>query len=190
MTERWRCFVAVPLDASIRTALEGARQPWLARPDLEGMRWTDPSAWHLTLAFLGDVEEAAVPEIVATVREVARRHGPMRLPAGGVGAFPVPARARVAWYGIDDPESRLGDLARDLGAALHVEVGDPFRPHVTLARARRAPVDLRHWISDAARAAPSAMISVDAMELLRSHLGRGAAAYETLASMPLTGAPR
>lgn len=189
MTERWRCFVAVPLDASVRTALERARQPWLDRPDLAGVRWSEPAAWHLTLAFLGEVDASMLPEVASAARSVAGRHGPMRLPAGGVGAFPVPARARVAWYAIDDPQSHLSDLARDLGAALRVEVADPFRPHVTLARARREPVDLRRWLADAAVSAPATTIAVDRIELMRSHLGRGPAAYEILAPIPLTGAP-
>jgi 2'-5' RNA ligase len=188
MTDRWRCFVAVPLDASVRTALVRAREPWLDRPDLDGLRWSDPAAWHLTLAFLGDVDASAVSEVAAAAGAVAERHGPMRLPAGGVGAFPVPARARVAWYGIDDPRSRLAALARDLGEALHVEVGDPFRPHITLARARRDPLDLRRWLADAAETAPST-IAVQRIELMRSHRGSGPAAYETLVSISLTGAP-
>lgn len=189
MTERWRCFVAVPLDASVRAAIERAREPWLSRSDLDGLRWSDPTAWHLTLAFLGDIEAAAVAGVVSAARGVARRHGPMRLPAGGIGAFPMPARARVAWYAIGDPQSSLSGLARDLGAALHVEVGEPLRPHVTLARARREPVDLGRWLTDAAEAAPAVTIAVEHIELMRSHLGRGPAAYETLASISLTGAP-
>lgn len=187
MTERWRCFVAVPLDASIRTALERAREAWLDRPDLVGLRWTDPAAWHVTLAFLGDVDAPMVPAVAAATGAVGERHGPMRLPAAGVGAFPTPGRASVAWYGIGDPRSGLAALARDLGSELGVQVGDPFRPHVTLARARREPVDLRRWISDAAQAAPSTIV-VRRIELMRSHRGRGPAAYETLASIPLTGA--
>lgn len=188
MTERWRCFVAVPLDVSVRAALERARESWLERPDLDGLRWSDPASWHLTLAFLGDVDASDISEIAGAAGAVAGRHGPMRLPAGGVGAFPVPARARVAWYGIGDPRSRLAGLARDLGDALRVEVGDPFRPHITLARARRDPVDLRRWLADAAETAPST-IAVQRIELMRSHRGSGPAAYETLVSMPLTGAP-
>lgn len=188
MTERWRCFVAVPLDSSVRTALERARLPWLGRPDLDGLRWSDPAAWHVTLAFLGDIDVSAVPALASVIGASAGRHSPMRLAAGGIGAFPVPARARVAWYGLGDPKSRLGDLAHDLGGALNVDVGDPFRPHVTLARARREPVDLRRWLGDAAATAPTATIAVDRIELMRSHLGRGPAAYETLVSIPLTGA--
>jgi 2'-5' RNA ligase len=189
MTERWRCFVAVPLDASVRDALQQAREPWIARPDLAGLRWSDPSAWHLTLAFLGDVDASSVPDIVTSVCRVAGRHAPMRLPAGGLGAFPTPARARVAWYAIGDPGSHLAGLARDLGSELGLEVGDPFRPHVTLARARREPVDLRGWLADAAEVAPSMTLRTDAIELMRSHLGRGPAVYETLSTIALAGAP-
>ncbi len=188
MTERWRCFVAVPLEASVRTALERVRESWLDRPDLDGLRWSEPSAWHVTLAFLGDVDASAVSEIARAARAAAGRHGPMRLPAGGLGAFPAPARARVAWYGIGVPRSNLEGLARDLGLALGVEIGDRFRPHVTLARARRGPADLRSWLADAAEATPAATIVVDHIELMRSHLGGGPAAYETLASLPLSGA--
>ncbi|HSJ00367.1 MAG TPA: RNA 2',3'-cyclic phosphodiesterase, partial [Patescibacteria group bacterium] len=162
-------------------------EPWMGRRDLEGLRWSDPSAWHLTLAFLGEIDASAVSKVVSLARGVAERHGPMRLPAAGVGAFPTPGRASVAWYGIGDPRSGLAALARDLGSELGVEVGDPFRPHVTLARARREPVDLRRWISDAAQAAPATIV-VRRIELMRSHRGRGPAAYETLASIPLTGA--
>jgi 2'-5' RNA ligase len=188
VTERWRCFVAVPLEASVRKALELAREPWMGRPDLAGLRWSDPSAWHLTLAFLGDVDAASVSDVVASVRRVAGRHGPMRLPAGGLGAFPVPARARVAWYAIGDPASHLARLARDLGSELGIEVGEPFRPHVTMARARRGPVDLRNWLADAAAAAPTTTVAADAIELMRSHLGGGPAAYETLGTFALAEA--
>jgi 2'-5' RNA ligase len=188
MTERWRCFVAVPLDASIREALGRAREPWMGRPDLAGLRWSDPSAWHLTLAFLGDIDATSVSDVVGSIRRVAERHAPMRLPAGGLGTFPTPARARVAWYGIGDPGSHLAGLARDLGAALGVEVGDPLRPHVTIARARREPVDLRRWLADAAEVAPSMTVAADAIELMRSHLRGGPAAYETLSTIALAGA--
>lgn len=188
MTERWRCFVAVPLAASARDAIERFREPWMGRRDLGGLRWVDPSAWHLTLAFLGDVDTASVRDVIATVRRVAERHAPMRLPAGGLGAFPMPARARVAWCGIGDPGSHLAGLARDLGSELGVEVGDPFRPHVTIARARREPVDLRGWLADAADVAPSTTVAAGAIELMRSHRGKNPAAYETLASIPLAGA--
>lgn len=117
MTERWRCFVAVPIGETLRSSLEDARAPWLERPDLQELRWTDPARWHLTLAFLGDVEPERVPRVIERAADVARRHAPLRLPTGGLGAFRSPSEGRVAWYGIGDPDGRLADLAPTRWAA-------------------------------------------------------------------------
>ena len=189
MTERWRCFVAVPLDDALRAALQLACRSWADRPDLAEVRWSEPTAWHLTLVFIGDVDAGAVPNLEAIIREVAAGHRAMQLPAGGVGAFPTPARARVAWYGVEDPGARLAGLAADLSEALGVAGDEPYRPHITLARAPGRPLDLRRWVIDAAEAVPASIV-VDRIEVLRSLHGRGPAAYETLASMPLPESPR
>ena len=49
----------------------------------------------------------------------------------------APARARVAWYGIEDADGRLARLAADVAVALGLDASRPLRPHLTLARARR-----------------------------------------------------
>ena len=102
---------------------------------------------------------------------------------GGLGGFPNPARARVAWYGIDDREGRLARLAVDVAAALSLDASRQLRPHVTLARARRQPVDLRPWLASAS--APEGRLVTDRIRLMRSHTGNGPARYETLAAMKL-----
>jgi 2'-5' RNA ligase len=189
MTERWRCFIAVPIDDALRSSLEAARAGWLERSDLRGLRWTDPARWHLTLAFLGDTERADVPGVIERARHVVRRHAPLRLPTGGLGAFRSPAAARVAWYGIADPDGRLADLARDLAEALELGTDDGYTPHLTLARARQEPVDLRAWIADAGETVPSAALEVERLEVMRSHRAHGSLAYETLDILLLEGLP-
>jgi 2'-5' RNA ligase len=89
----------------------------------------------------------------------------------------------VAWYGVADPDRRLRRLAADVGRAVDLEPDRPFAPHVTLARSRGAHVDLRRWIDEAT--APEGSLDVDRVELIRSHLGRGPAHYETIASAVL-----
>ncbi len=189
MTERWRCFVAVPIDAALRSSLEKARAAWLERPDLQGLRWTDPARWHLTLAFLGDIEREAVPGVVERAGHVASGHVPLRLPTGGLGAFRSAMAARVAWYGIADPDGRLAELARDLAEVLELGTDDGYTPHLTLARAREGTVDLRGWIGDAGGTVPSAVLVADRLEVMRSHRAHGSPAYETLAVLPLEGPP-
>ena len=185
MTESWRCFVAAPISASLGASLAAAVEPWRFHPAL---RWAAPESWHLTLAFLGWIDPGTVSAARAKVAGIARRHEPMRLETGGIGAFPSASRARVVWYGVDDADGRLAALAADLAASLELEPSSPFRAHVTVARVRRGSADLRDWVSKASASAPSATLAVDGLDLMRSHLGGGAPGYETLASFELGGA--
>jgi 2'-5' RNA ligase len=180
--ERWRCFVAVPLGEELRRELAAAVDGWRHSPALAGLRWSDPASWHVTLAFLGSIEASSVPDVAGRLADAAARHLAMRLSTGGVGGFPSAARARVAWYGVADPWGALAALARDVRRATAVE-GSAFRGHITLARARRDPVDLRAWLREAD--APGGGLVVDRVELMRSHLGSGPARYEVLESFSL-----
>jgi 2'-5' RNA ligase len=184
MTERWRCFVAAPIPADLRATLAATVAPW--RTDA-ALRWSAPESWHLTLAFLGGVDPATVGEVRARVSEVAGRHEPVRLEAGGMGAFPSASRARVVWYGVEDPGGRLAALVGDLAGSLGLGGGSPFRAHVTLARVRRGSTDLRRWLSEANASAATGTLEVRQLAVMRSHLGQGAPRYETLATMELGG---
>ena len=181
--ERWRCFVAVPIGDALRDDLRVAVDAWRDRADLAGLRWTDPDGWHVTLAFLGATEPASVPAVAKRLSSVAEGHEATSSTTGGLGGFPTPARARVAWYGIDDGEGRLARLAADVAAALGLDAPRQLRPHLTLARARRQPVDLRPWLASAS--APEGTLVMDGIRLMRSHTGNGPARYETLAAMKL-----
>lgn len=187
MSERWRCFVAVQLDPAVRARLAAETAAWRDDPRTEGLRWVGEDGLHLTLAFLGPVEPDRVVEIERAIERVAEGHTPLSLATGRLGAFARPGSARVLWYGVADPEGRLAALASDLVAALGLPADEPYRPHVTLARARRRSVDLRGWIEPASEAAPVGTLAVRELHLMRSHLGSGPARYETLASFPLAG---
>jgi 2'-5' RNA ligase len=181
--ERQRLFVAVPIGVELREALSAAVGGWRNDEALAGLRWADPQGWHVTLAFLGATDASAVPALVERMGPVALEHEAMSASTGGLGAFPTPARARIAWYGVADPEGRIGRLAADVGAAFGLDTSRPLRPHLTLARVRRQPVDLRSWL--ASTPAPEGELVADRIQLMRSHLGKGPARYETLATMKL-----
>lgn len=179
----WRCFVAVPISERLRAELKEAVDAWRERPEADDLRWTDPAGWHLTLAFLGSTDPEGVPEIRDALARAVDEQPAFELTAGGLGAFPSARRARVAWYGIADAERRLAGLAARVRRELDIEAG-PFRPHVTLGRARdERGVDLRGWLLGTE--APIGRVVVDRVELMRSHIGRGPARYETLAAVPL-----
>jgi len=183
MSERWRCFVAVPIGDSLRMALVDAVEEWAGDARLDGLRWTDAANWHLTLAFLGQIDPARIASIESAMEEVASAHAPMHLRTGGLGAFPSPGRGRVLWYGVADPAGGLGGLAREVQTELCVDTDGPFRAHLTLARARRQPLNLASWLADAAAA--EGELVVDRLQLMRSYLGGAPARYESVGSASL-----
>jgi 2'-5' RNA ligase len=187
MTERWRCFVAVPLGDALRADLAAAVAAWRRDPPADVLRWADPDGWHLTLAFLGPIPADSVDAAAATIAGVALAHRPIRVQTGRLGAFHRPGSVRTLWYGVGDPDGALASLASDLARVLGLAPEAPFRPHVTLARARQRPVDLRGWIEPASLQAPAGELDVTAIELVRSHRGRGPARYERLAAFDLGG---
>lgn len=186
MSEAWRCFVAAPIGEELTARLSAALDDWRGRPDLAGLRWSEPANWHLTFAFIGDVEAGRVEGLADRLREVASRSRATRVRTGGLGGFPSAARARVAWYGVDDPQLRLRELAGEVGRAVDLEADRPFNAHVTLGRARGPALDLRSWVSEAD--APAGWLTVDRLELVRSMPGGGPVHYLTLASAAL-GSP-
>jgi len=126
-----RLFIAIELPAELKQAL--AR----LHCDLPGARWVPAAQIHLTLAFLGEVEEASAWRLNT---ELARIHLPaFTLTMTGLGSFPHRQRPRVLWVGLA-PEEHLANLV----AAVHSAIRDcglpleerPFSAHITLARLR------------------------------------------------------
>ncbi len=98
-----------------------------------------PRLMHMTLKFLGDIEEDAVEEIHARMAQAASSEKPFAVRLRGMGAFPSMSNIRVVWVGIDDA-AVLGRIANSLDVLL-AELGfgrdrKGFSPHVTVARAR------------------------------------------------------
>ena len=129
------------------TAELGARTAPL-RPAWPDLRWTSQEAWHVTLAFLGEVREEILPGLTTRLERAARRHPPQPLAIRGGGAFPSASRARVLWAGLQGDRAALAALAASVAAGAR-RAGAPspdedrrFRPHITLARLGQ-PADIR-----------------------------------------------
>ncbi len=138
---RRRLFFALPLPPLLRGAL-GRWQGRLPEDARQGARWCRPEGLHLTLAFLGDCSEEALPRLGAVGDAVAGRREPFILRTAGLGGFPSFGAARVLWLGLEPSpalEALAADLRTTLSAAREPFDTKPFRPHLTLARFR-APV--------------------------------------------------
>lgn len=181
-----RLFVALVPPREALDALEAACRPWRAARD--DLRWTSRDAWHVTLAFLGEVGETQAERLMPRLERGARRHRPFGLSLEGAGAFPAPRRARVLWGGIAGDRKALGDLAATVAAgarragALPPDAGRKFRPHLTLGRCRET-ADVTPLV-EALSAFRSAPWTATEIHLIRSRL-QDLPRYETLASYPL-----
>jgi 2'-5' RNA ligase len=141
---------------------------------------------HFTLHFLGAVKPETLPALEAAGQVAAAAVTAFELRIGGRGAFPRPERAKVVWLGVEHGEAPLCALAQAISDA-DVTLGfarEPraFTPHLTLARLKEpAPVrELLHALK-----VPDLCFRVDALSLMRSHLGSERARYEQLVRVPL-----
>src|SRR4029077_12434903 len=74
------------------------------------LRWTNREAWHVTLAFLGQVDEAAAARLMPRLQRAAGGHHQVRLAFAGAGAFPGATRANVLWSGLSGDRRALAPL--------------------------------------------------------------------------------
>lgn len=131
-----RLFFALPLPADLRESLDCWQR---GQAEVEG--WTRPEGLHLTLAFLGERSAEAVSTLLTIAGPIADRHRSFRLCTAGLGGFPTAGTARVLWLGLESSpalEALAADLRGTLAAAGEAFDAKPFRPHLTLARWRRA----------------------------------------------------
>ena len=132
-----RAFIAIDLEPGIKEALLAlVRDLKATRADV---RWAAAAGMHLTLKFLGPVDEGQAARVKDVLSKVAGRHGPFRLELRGTGAFPGERSPRVLWVGFAD-EPALAALQSDLEASLVPEGFEreerDFRPHLTLGRVK------------------------------------------------------
>jgi 2'-5' RNA ligase len=182
-----RLFVAVVPPAAVLAALAAAVEPLrTAAPDL---RWASASSWHLTLAFLGEVDERILPELSRRLERAARRHPPQVLSIAGGGAFPAASRARVLWAGIRADTRALRSLAGSVAAGARRAGAPPpdesrkYSPHLTLARCRQ-PADVSA-LTAALAGFTSAAWTADSVRLIRSYPGSGPPRYDDVGAWPL-----
>jgi RNA 2',3'-cyclic 3'-phosphodiesterase len=186
-----RCFIAINLPsewkgrlAELETRLKEARAD---------VSWVKPENVHLTLKFLGGVEETRIPLVKKALQKGLQGQKPLTLSLAGLGVFPNPRYPRVVWVGMEGDTERLQKLQGIVEQAM-AELGFPrearsFSPHITLGRMRSQQnaislMDLLRRLGD------YRLDSVEAksVELMRSQLHPEGAVYTVLERFPL-GAP-
>lgn len=134
---RTRTFIAVDIGDDTRASAVELQQS-LARTGAR-VKWVSPDSLHITLLFLGEVDDRALPDVCRAVKKAAANEPPFPLRLSGVGAFPTIRRPKIAWAGITDGLAelrRLHDVLEqpllDMGCYRREE--REYTPHLTLGR--------------------------------------------------------
>jgi 2'-5' RNA ligase len=136
---RLRTFIAFPLAKSIRDRLI-ALQEKLAATGAD-VKWVEPENLHVTLLFLGEVDERVVTDVCRVAEDVGRAQASFPVRVETVGCFPNVRRPRVVWGGVGEGSQELCALHDALEPPL-LELGcyrreeRRYSPHITLGRVK------------------------------------------------------
>ena len=175
-----RLFVAISLPESVKQRLDGIIKP------IRGVRWQDTSQMHLTLRFIGDVEDEAVNRLRELLGNISRPSFNMTI--HGLGSFPGKGYPRVIWAGVEQIQA-LMDLQNDVEQACRETGLEPeqrsFIPHITLGRVNSASRDEVHTYIKSLVDFEVNNIPVDTFTLYSSELRIDGAVHMPVKTYPL-----
>jgi RNA 2',3'-cyclic 3'-phosphodiesterase len=200
-----RAFLAVELPDELRAELATVQQELKRKIEPEMKRntriaWARPASIHLTMKFLGDMDEQVADPLLAAVEQAIGSLMAVNVPLERLGAFPLPQSPRVLWVGPSESWERGAEARRVAeihgaieqaceGLGFHRETRS-FSPHLTLARIR---VGERHigvalakgGVLD--RTLSLGALAVDSVVLMKSELRPTGSVYTKLWDVRLNG---
>lgn len=133
-----RAFIAIELPQGIKDALGNIQE--LLKQVQADVSWVKPENIHLTLKFLGEIDENKSEKIIDILESVCRINNPFRIRLCSLGAFPKIDYPRVIWVSIDKGDDEVKKIANTLEeeiAKIGIPKEDrPFSSHITIGRAR------------------------------------------------------
>ncbi len=182
-----RIFIAIEIPPSVKTAL-ASLQTELRRAAAD-VGWTKPENMHLTLRFLGEVEEARLGEVSRVCDEAAATVSSFTLRLSGAGVFPNFRQPRVLWAGVAGEIETAAKLQAQLEKVLVARgfppEDKPFKPHLTIGRVK-TPRNARQVAALAEiQSLPELAFEVSEIVLIKSELHPAGARYTALAKSKL-----
>lgn len=185
---RLRTFIAVEATAEIRSA--GQRLVHKLSQTTAEVRWVDTENIHLTLKFLGEVDEREIHRVCQKAGAAAHACEPFQITCSTAGAFPSPDRPRTIWMGVNDDQGRLSQVQQRIEEALG-QLGFPpeprkFHGHLTLGRIRynRRGGDALRRLLEAEKNTEFGVLPVHEVVVFSSELSSRGPAYTVLGRCP------
>jgi 2'-5' RNA ligase len=200
-----RAFLAVELSQELRAGLATVQQELKRRIEPEMKRdtrisWAQPASIHLTLKFLGDMDEQVIDPLLAAVEQAIGSQTAVNVPLERLGAFPRPQSPRVLWVGPSENWERGAEAKRvaEIHGAIEqaceglgfLRETKPFSPHLTLARIkvgeRQVGVALaKGGVLD--RPISLGSLAVESVVLMKSELKPSGSVYTKLWEVKIVG---
>jgi 2'-5' RNA ligase len=177
-----RLFIAIEIPARLRAKLH--QTGCGLAESVPSVRPMGPEGIHLTLHFLGDLEEARIPLLSRVIDAAASSHCRFTAAVAGVGTFGRHGSPSVVWAGVEPAAGLMGihmSLAQGL-AGLEMQVDErEYRPHITIARVKPG-LGMTTLCSLVEELAGETFGEIDAgsIALVKSTLSRSGAVYETI----------
>lgn len=135
-----RTFIAIELPKNIKDAL--ARIQEELKKSGADVKWAAPDNIHLTLKFLGEVEDDKIEKINKIIDSVCAENSIYKISISSLGAFTKIDYLRVIWAGVEKGDPETKKMAKELEEEIE-KIGIPkeervFSSHITLGRTRSA----------------------------------------------------
>lgn len=193
MAKRIRTFIAVEIPVSIRRRIEELQES--LAPAAEDVKWVEPENIHLTLKFLGEVDERDVYTVCKSVEAAVAGTTPFEITVAGVGAFPNANRPRVIWAGVRQGSQEITAIHDAIDESLEGQ-GYPredrsYTPHFTIGRIRRTVPNprLQNALDQQANW-EAGSCPVHEVLIMASQLGPKGPQYTVMGRGPLSGDPQ
>lgn len=183
-----RTFIAIDLSPEIKARLYSLVERLV--PLSREVKWVHQDSMHLTLKFLGEVDDRQAARVEDLLQAITPKYDPMPMTFKGTGSFPPGSRSpRILWVGVEAGPS-LAALEEEVEGGCEklgfVRERRPFRPHLTLARVKSpsglGPV-LREF--EQGRDESFGEMLLRRLTFFQSKLKPGGAEYSILREFPL-----
>ena len=183
-----RTFIAIPFPETTQMKVDKLLSD-LRKMDA-AVRWVPARNLHLTLKFLGDVEEACLDDLFVGIQKAAEGIEPFQITLTGLGAFPNVRRPRVLWIGMDYPEAmqRLYEkIEEELFHLKFPREKRKFSPHLTIGRVKgQRGIEALMSVVERTEFGPE-RVTVDHVVAMKSDLRPTGAVYSALEKFALRG---
>lgn len=133
-----RLFIALPISPEVKKQLEQIQISLYNRNQSARVKWTSAGEWHITVVFLGEVDEKNIENIRNIINTVCAKYKPMNFRLDRVGGFPNILNPNVVVVKAVDESGQVEKLQKELANALRglgIQIDDkPWKPHITIGR--------------------------------------------------------